>query len=664
FGKWNFSDAQELWLRKPDWEVGVKSAVISIIMALGILGNGAVIYIILSNPPMKRSPTNMFILNMCIADLLLLVIYPVFFLLEDFYQAYPLGYIGCKLQGFTYLILRLVEAFTLTVISIDRLLAVIHPLRPPIKRRTAIILSSAIWVCAGGTSTPLVVSRDYLYRQWKDFTEITCEESKEIGKPFWLYMLIFLVWIPTACMIVSYSWIFFKLKVYEKRVSGDENPVRTRQKRQIVRMLFVVLLVFTLTWLPFQVLILFRFFALDSFQKDSVGEWYVIARFLSRTLSLCSSALNPVVYGLAFDNFRKAFRISFPCFFSEQKYEYVRSGQLWSRRKILVLPAEQGQKPLPDRSPTAIPGRTSRPTPGRSASSNRMTAFVNPIAEMPDVRPREQRLWRNNANATLSSSHPNDTCYFLEDQLRHLAPKQKAGDTSKASTRYSCVTTPTFAVFELDRWKRKSFEYLADKFSLDLQEPRAVFHRPPRDEARRPDVRLTSDDLNELPSDHVARRASLEGQNEPYGDQPEADKSTGFLARVELHDPPPDDLARHHSGHQRPRCDNLLRPNTNRQRPTDSRSPDEVLLLPASLEPESLELASLEPASLNLSRSCDHLPRTEGTTQPLIRRSSVTERSQAVEPFCRGCRPHIRLHFGSCPVSAYSYSEGELVQLI
>ena len=59
-------------------------------------------------------------------------------------------------------VLRLVEAFTLTVISIDRLLAVTYPLQPPIKRRTAIVFSLAIWVCAGGTSVPLIISRDYL----------------------------------------------------------------------------------------------------------------------------------------------------------------------------------------------------------------------------------------------------------------------------------------------------------------------------------------------------------------------------------------------------------------------------------------------------------------------------------------------------------------------
>ena len=65
---------------------------------------------------------------------------------------------------------------------------------------------------------------------------------------------------------------------------------------------------------------------------------------------------------------------------SPQKYEYVRSGQLWSHRKIPVLSADQ----RPDRSPAPVPSRKSHPTQTTSASSNRMTAFVNPVAEMPD----------------------------------------------------------------------------------------------------------------------------------------------------------------------------------------------------------------------------------------------------------------------------------------
>jgi len=68
--KVNYSEGLSIWVRKPVWEVTLKSMAIIPIMALGLIGNSAIILIILRIKSLRKSTVNLFILNMAIADFL------------------------------------------------------------------------------------------------------------------------------------------------------------------------------------------------------------------------------------------------------------------------------------------------------------------------------------------------------------------------------------------------------------------------------------------------------------------------------------------------------------------------------------------------------------------------------------------------------------------
>jgi hypothetical protein len=89
----------EIWIRKEDWELGVKTMAFIVIVALGIVGNVLLLSFVLRNRSM-RSPTNLLIANMAVADLATLVVLPWVFILMDCFQNYILGEFGCKAQGF------------------------------------------------------------------------------------------------------------------------------------------------------------------------------------------------------------------------------------------------------------------------------------------------------------------------------------------------------------------------------------------------------------------------------------------------------------------------------------------------------------------------------------------------------------------------------------
>ncbi|CAG0924220.1 unnamed protein product [Notodromas monacha] len=210
----NFSSFQDLWVRKSDMEVGIKSAGTALIMLIGLLGNAAMITVLMYNKPLMRSSTNIFILNLSIADLLYLMFCPVPFLYSDFYQAYPLGEIWCYLSASVYHVFRQASALTLSVISVDRLLGIARPWQK-MGARTAVGLLAAIWIAAICLSAPLMLFRNYTVRKWKDFEEINCDEEFDMRK-YWLCLLVFFIWLPTLLMLIAYLRIFCVLRQNEK----------------------------------------------------------------------------------------------------------------------------------------------------------------------------------------------------------------------------------------------------------------------------------------------------------------------------------------------------------------------------------------------------------------------------------------------------------------
>lgn len=90
---------REIWQLKPGWEVALKTITFLPLVLFGVLGN-AVLCCTLVQIRALRTPTNLLIANLAVADLATLVICPLMFMFHDFYQNYVLGAIGCRTEGF------------------------------------------------------------------------------------------------------------------------------------------------------------------------------------------------------------------------------------------------------------------------------------------------------------------------------------------------------------------------------------------------------------------------------------------------------------------------------------------------------------------------------------------------------------------------------------
>lgn len=128
-----------------------------IVCVIGLGGNTLVIHIVLHYSKIE-SVTNIYILNLAIADELFMVGLP-FLAVQNTLQSWPFGPVMCRLVMTVDSINQFTSIFCLTVMSIDRYLAVVHPIRSSKWRRPKVakMVNGTVWALSFLVVLPVVV---------------------------------------------------------------------------------------------------------------------------------------------------------------------------------------------------------------------------------------------------------------------------------------------------------------------------------------------------------------------------------------------------------------------------------------------------------------------------------------------------------------------------
>ncbi|CAG5133550.1 unnamed protein product, partial [Candidula unifasciata] len=124
------------------------------ISVLTVIGNGLVILVIVKNMRM-HTVTNIFISNLAVADVIIGLFSIPFQFQAALLQRWVLANFMCSLAPFVQVISVNVSIFTLTVIAVDRYIAVIHPFKAGCSKRSAAIIISVIWTVGIGVAVPV-----------------------------------------------------------------------------------------------------------------------------------------------------------------------------------------------------------------------------------------------------------------------------------------------------------------------------------------------------------------------------------------------------------------------------------------------------------------------------------------------------------------------------
>ena len=173
----NFSEGNASGLEPPTpdprplFGIGVENfvtlVVFGLIFALGVLGNSLVITVLARSKPGKpRSTTNLFILNLSIADLAYLLFCIPFQATVYALPTWVLGAFICKFIHYFFTVSMLVSIFTLAAMSVDRYVAIVHSRRSSALRvsRNALLGVGFIWALSIAMASPVAYHQRLFHR--------------------------------------------------------------------------------------------------------------------------------------------------------------------------------------------------------------------------------------------------------------------------------------------------------------------------------------------------------------------------------------------------------------------------------------------------------------------------------------------------------------------
>ncbi|NXC70998.1 GALR2 protein, partial [Anhinga anhinga] len=323
-GGWNTS-SDSLELRAAGIIVPV---IFSLIFLLGTVGNGLVLAVLLRNGQIKYNTTNLFILNLAMADLCFIVCCVPFQATIYTLDGWLFGAFACKAVHFLIYLTMYASSFTLAAVSVSthpcciwslllhpllaRYLAIRYPLKSRDLRtsRNAGVAIVAIW------SLSLLFAGPYL-----SYYQIVHYHKVPICIPIWedqrrkiLDILTFVFGYLLPVMVVSLAYAR-TIKFLWTSVDPIERISESRKaKRKVTKMIVAVAILFCLCWLPHHLVILCFWFGHFPFNRATYA-----CRLASHCLSYANSCLNPIVYALISKHFRKRFKQVFTCLFFQNK---------------------------------------------------------------------------------------------------------------------------------------------------------------------------------------------------------------------------------------------------------------------------------------------------------------------------------------------------------
>ncbi|XP_011170316.1 allatostatin-A receptor isoform X2 [Solenopsis invicta] len=270
-----------------------------IIGILGLAGNSLVVLVVAANPGM-RSTTNILIINLAVADLLF-VIFCIPFTATDFVLPYwPFGNVWCKIVQYLIIVTAYASVYTLVLMSLDRYLAVVHPIASMTWRTEnhAILAICVAWVVILALCTPaLVIHGEEVESPSENLTVCRILEQYD-WTSFQVSFFLTSYVLPLVLIVIFYMSMLAKLW-RGARVSAESR----RGRRRVTRLVFVVVGVFAACWCPIQVILVSK--SLDVYPLTTAT---VMVQIVSHILAYTNSCINPFLYAFLSDNFRKAFR--------------------------------------------------------------------------------------------------------------------------------------------------------------------------------------------------------------------------------------------------------------------------------------------------------------------------------------------------------------------
>ena len=273
-----------------------------LIIISGVVGNVIVLIVFISRWATLKT-YEVFIVTLAVADLLGTIILPCIQVHEVSGGSFQgIGTVGCKIVNFLASLSIYVSSLTLTMVSIDRYIAV----KWPFKKRENICrgMITITWVFGFcGALVYLLGDRVMLHKIEKQWV---CRLFGNDSEVTMIALVTFSIQnaIPILFMTVLYGLIIHELNknsnCNEYHIDASAMQVRRRSIRKTTKLLISVVLVFFMCVTPSNI-----FFMLYCFDLHGLPHEYIYpVHVLLSMLMMANSCVNPLIYGKLHSSFR------------------------------------------------------------------------------------------------------------------------------------------------------------------------------------------------------------------------------------------------------------------------------------------------------------------------------------------------------------------------
>ncbi|XP_066578754.1 lysophosphatidic acid receptor 6 isoform X2 [Amia ocellicauda] len=300
-----------------DFQYVLLPVVYSVVFVLGMAGNLTALTHFIRTKSLTQ-PYNIFLVNLCVIDLLFALTLPLNIAYHARGNDWLFGEAMCKINGSLFFANLYGSSLFLMLISVDRYIAVRHPLKSLELRhpKYRILLSIAVWMVLIAIILYLTL-KGPLTRPFADTGKIGCLENFSSSSWHGRISTVSLVaavigfFLPLVVIATCYPLIACRLlgggvgDSLRQSGGGGGKGSSGRMRRRALRMVLLVLAVFLLCFAPYHLNQL-----VHTLRRMGVLSGCPLIRFTYRArrvaMALCSlnSCLDPLVFCLASENFR------------------------------------------------------------------------------------------------------------------------------------------------------------------------------------------------------------------------------------------------------------------------------------------------------------------------------------------------------------------------
>ncbi|XP_067848995.1 probable G-protein coupled receptor 34b isoform X1 [Heptranchias perlo] len=269
--------------------------VYSLIFLTGLISNisALCIFFFIQN---KKNSIHVYLINMAIADLLLIVCLPFRIAYHANHNQWMLGKLFCSIVGNVFYMNMYISITLLGFISVDRYLKIIRPLQhyklQKVIRST--MICGAIWFISILIALLMLLKTKTADNSNDNFKCFHYREKNHF-KAYINLLIVINFWIVFFFLILSYGKIAKKLsKLSIERPGFSNSKILSR----VATKTFIVLFIFTICFVPYHIS---RFFYIASQIQQTSCYWKNMVNKtneISLLLSAFNSCLDPIMYFL------------------------------------------------------------------------------------------------------------------------------------------------------------------------------------------------------------------------------------------------------------------------------------------------------------------------------------------------------------------------------